>query len=438
MTNILELVNPTLADMQVKLSLYSILGELVHERYITIAASNQFDVILNDLPGFVRDSYGIVKLEFPDGLDGRMMYYRPAPDGNGYDFVFGLPLVDPSYGPTAVSFNTFQPSFLASERNNIVANWLSIVNLDSNAQAFTIGTYDQMGTLLAERNIDVPAFGRMDLDGGHDIAGPSVVGVHVITPKDLTAKYIAQLSRYGGDAPAGFAPSTYRFAFPLVAQYGASDPIYAPISTKFGEYNWLEVVNILDREVTAAVNFYSHDGTLIESVDLTLPPHAQQHFDAASYLAPGDTGYAAVAPGIPFSLIANSMGYMRNSANGSITAIYGSQARRDGLCAVAGSYNLFLNMENYLTVANPQTSQIQVTVSIHGPNLALDKTYSVPARGSLYLPLHDATQFKTAANTYGLVTVRANTADARIYSDLLRVRKLANGLIDFAAPIPLR
>jgi hypothetical protein len=437
MVNILELVNPTKAQIDVRVSLYSIIGELVHEQVFPVPAENQFDVILNQFPGYIGNSYGVVKLEFEGLLDGRMMYYRQAADTFGYDFVFGFALEDAMSGRTAVSFNTFQPSFKEDERDNIVANWLTIVNLEQRPQQFTVLSYDQMGTLLLRRQLEVPSFGRVDVDGGHDLAGPSVVGSHIILPADETIKYISLLTRFGGNVPAGYAPSEYRFAFPLMARRGASQAVYAPITNKFEEFNWLEVINILDEEVRAAVSLYSADGQLLEAVDVVLAAHAQEHIDAARFVGAGNVGYAVVIPKTPNSLVAQSMVYYRDAATGSITSLYGSQARRAYPCSVAGSYNLFLNMENYLSVANPSDEDVSISVLLTGPNLREEKKFSVPARKSLNLEIHNPELFSPAEDSYGLVSVKTN-GSGRIFAELIRVRWREDGVADFAVPTAVR
>ncbi|MCB0324954.1 MAG: hypothetical protein KDD69_15330 [Bdellovibrionales bacterium] len=438
MTNILELVNPTDAPREVKISLYSILGELAHEHRITIGARNQFDVILNEFPGFVADSYGIVKLEFAGVLEGRMTYYRQAGSGSGYDFVYAVPLEEARYGTTAVSFNTFQPSHKPDERENLVANWLTIINLDQSPQSFIIWTYNQTGELLLRREIEVPAFGRADIDGGHDLAGPSVVGMHKIVPLNISVRYLAQLTRFGGDVPAGFFPSQYRFAFPLVAKHGSSESVYAPISNRLQEFNWLEVVNITDQEVRVGISLHSASGTLLESIDATLAPNSQTHIDAAALLPPGEVGYAMVKPEAPKSIIAQSMVYFRDLASGSVTSLYGSQARPLSSCAQSGSFNLFLGMENWLTVANASLEPLDVVVSLSGATVSSNTPYTIPAQGALSLPLHDGGVFGTTPNTYGLVTIRGGKPGIGFFGEVLRLGKDAEGRVDFSAPTAVR
>jgi hypothetical protein len=438
MTNILELVNASESEVPVHISFYSILGELEHERDVTVGARSQFDVILNEFPGFVANSYGIVEIEFEGALDGRMTYYRQSAAGGAYDFVYALPLEEASYGTTAVSFNTFQPSYRADERENLVANWLTVINLDAAPQTFLIWTYDQTGTLLMRREIEVAGFGRADVDGGHDIAGPSVVGMHKIVPRDIRVRYIAQLTRFGGNAPAGFFPSEYKFAFPLVAKHGSSEPVFVPISNRLGEFNWLEVVNIKDQEIRVGISLYSSEGVLLESVDSILAPHAQVHFDAAAILPGQDVGYAMVKPNIPKSIIAQSMFYFRDQLSGSVTSLYGSQGRPIAGCAQTGSYNLFLGMENWLTVANSSDRPLQVSVAMNGAQVDSSTVFEIPARGAVTLPLHDIQVFGAPSDSYGLVSVQSARSDAKVFTEVLRLRKDGEGLVDFSVPIAVR
>ncbi len=438
MINILELTNSTSTNINVKISFYSILGVLADQRTVMVRANSQFDVIMNEFSNFVIDSYGIVKLEFEGSIDGRMSYYRPSTDGAGYDFAYSIPLTDATFGTTAVGFNTFQPSMKPNEVNNQVANWLSIVNLDSAARVFTIMSYNTAGTLIMRREIEVPSFGRADVDGGHGIAGPNVVGYHKVIPKNVSSEYIAQLTRFGGDAPAGFAPSKFKFAVPLSSKLGQSDPIYIPISRKFGETNWIEVVNILDKEVGASINYYAKSGALLESVDARIAPNAQLHFNATEALSAGDIGYATVVPFEPFSIIATSMGYLREAATGSVTSIYGSQARRAMPCAQSGSYNLYLGMENWLLVANSTNNTVEAKVVFSGPNTVAEKVLLLSPRSSSYIQIHGNAELKTAPDTYGLIAVYPKDPTVRLFSEVIRVKYRANGNPDFSMPVPVR
>lgn len=436
MINILELVNPYSQDKSVLVTLYAMDGTRAHQQLVTIPAQSQFDLILNELPGFSNDSYGIVKLEFEGIIDGRMFYYRTTDNFSTYEFAFGIPLANANYGRTAVGFNTFQPSFNLADAEHVVRNWLTVVNLSEEEKVFTVTSYGQHGEELLTRELIIPAFGRTDVDGGHDFAGPSVVGLHTILPRDLEAPYIAQLTRYGGAAPANVLPGEFRFAFPLISRAGTGRTVNMPISNQFTEQNWVEVINTLDREVQVHVRFLNTQGELLDQQQQVFPPFGQHHFNATRLLQAGESGIAVVSSSAPNSLISQSMFYFRNAYTGSIDAMYGSQAREALSRVVFGSYNLFLDMENWLKVVNTSASEKQIQILVHSQDTTSETLLDLAPHGSAILPIHDTAQFHTAADTYGTIEARI-TDGAYIFAELLRIRPYQDK-IDFAAPTVVR
>ncbi|MCB0359724.1 MAG: CHRD domain-containing protein, partial [Bdellovibrionales bacterium] len=246
--NIVEILNRGLSDLDLQLTLFDTTGQRLQHLEIRIAAEGQRDIILNDLPGFQLDAYGVLALEFAQersaDIEARMMYYRDDKVNGGFEFVAATPLEKPLYGSTAVGFNTHQPSLDPDERTNVVAQWLALVNLDTEkAKTFTVIKNDQLGQEIERRDYRVEPFGRIDLEGGHLVPGIDHVGLVRIVPHDLVAPYQAQLYRYGGNAASAFAPDSYRFAFPLLARAGNGALQYAPVSIGAGSSNWLEVAN---------------------------------------------------------------------------------------------------------------------------------------------------------------------------------------------------
>jgi len=288
------------------------------------------------------------------------------------------------------------------------------------------------------REVNVLPFGRADIDGGHSLAGPDTVGYHKVIPSDITAEYIALVTRFGGDAPLGFAPSEFKFAFPLSARLGQSDPIFLSISRKFNETNWIEVVNILDSSVMATINYYAADGRILESVDAMIPANAQMHFNASERLPENGTGFAMIIPRVQRSIIAQSMGYLREVSSGSVTSVYGAQARRAVPCVQSGSYNLFLGMENWLLLGNPTNETVETLLKLTGPGMDQEKTILLPPKSSQFLPIHDGTQYGTSSDTYGLLAIYPKDPSVRLFAQVLRLRFRADNSTDFSAPLPVR
>lgn len=435
MTNILELSNSSDVSTNVSVKLYDSLGAVAHQQTVQIAANAQQDLIINAMPGFSADSYGIIRISFNGSLRGRMFYYRNAADGQSYDYAYGIDLEDASVGTTGLTFNTFQPSTNSVDASNQVANWLSVVNLTSARQTYTVLTYNGDGAKVLQRSITLDPYQRTDIDGGHSILGDSQVGLHKIIPKNSSAKYIAQVIRYGGNAVAGLVPTAYSFAFPLISRAGATGSLYLPLSRQFGEDNWVEVANILNVEVQATVTFYNPYGVAVSSSTVTLPGNSQHHFYVSSNLLYGEVGYAVVKGNKDKALIAQSMFYFRD-LYGSMTSMYGSQARKAQATAGTGSYNLFLGMENYLKISNTTANTTTATVQVNLADSSTVNTYTLPPASTVSLPIHYAATYGTTADTYGFVQVRSSNS-AKLLSELVRARSIS-GNFDFAAPTSIR
>jgi len=442
MINILEIINKGSVDMPVTLSLYDIAGNKVHQQAMAVRANGQFDVIVNDLPGFQANSYGIVALEFDSSfnaaIDGRMTNYRPAPGGASYEFVFAVPFVAPLTGTSSVAFNTFQPSRNPTEATHVIAQWLSLVNLDSSsARNFTVKRYDQSGNLLREDTYAIPANGRTDIEGGHVLPGPGTVGLHIIQPENASFPYMAQLYRYSGNAGPGGVPTKYSFAFPLLARAGSGEVQYAPISTSAGAENWLEVANVLSQPVSMVLQYYNQAGALLRQDNVIVPPHAQQHFFAGALLRSGESGSVHIIPNTANALIGQSMYYFRN-ASGSITAMYGSGMREASGKDFFGSYNLFLNMINALRISNTLPGSNPITLTVYSDTGAPNtRVIELQPHQTIDLSIQDP-QYGTHLNSYGQIAVSTDQTDSLLL-EVVRARFMPGSSdLDFALPTTVR
>lgn len=427
-TNILELVNGSSTSVNVHVNLFSAEGMLKHRQQVTIGGSGQVDLILNDLPGFVRDSYGMVQVDIPDGaVRGRVFYYRPSNVSGEFDFAFGTPLGVGVTGPTAAGFNTFQPSLKAEESANLVANWLTIVNFDSaESNTFTVSRYLADGTKVHEFQVTVPPRGRIDVDGGHGTPGPNQVGLNVITPLRSDLRYLATVMRYGGNAPAGAIPTSYRFAFPIEALPAGQTTVYLPISSGAGGQNWLEVINPSAAVAAIRITITNNAGTKYDELLFTIPGFGQRHLEMNTYLPGGLSGIAEIRTD-GAGVLAQSMFYFRDG-QGAISAMYGSRSRTPTSFTAQGSYNLYLNMYNWLRITNHEDQATQARLVIGDRS----ELISLPAGGGVDLGLHETQRFGTARDTYG--TFRLESIEGASFSaDLLRVRQTDAGQTDFVA-----
>lgn len=435
MLNILELVNRAPQggdDVAVVVDLYSISGEQVNSLKVKLRPGQQRDIILNDMAGFVADSYGLVKLSFSGPLDGRLFFYRPEPAAPGtFSFAFANNLTNGTYGRSLVGFNTMQPSTNPRDAANAVLNWLSIVNLDDATRSFQLSTFDMNGDLLQTKKISVPAFGRVDVDGGHVSPGLNRIGMHEIIPYRSDAPYVAQLMRYGTTVMPDNTPS-FAFAFPLRSRPGIGESVQLPISSRFKATNWLEIANVLDKKVSVEVEFRNSAGHLQERKTLTLRAFQQIHLLASEYLGAEEIGSAILTPHVAESIVAQSMLYFRDGI-GSISSMYGTQHQEASAQAVTGSYNLYLGMENYTRISNASSKTLKLDVKVEGFGGTLStQSYSIPSFGSIELPLYDSAQFGTSPDSYGMIRLIPKKK-GKLLAETIRVRK--QGLeLEYVAP----
>ena len=412
MTNIVELLNPTTSTKTVTLRLYDANGSEQYAQLFTLNPDSQFDVILNDLPGFAADSYGLVTLDASGEIDGRTSYYRTTTDGTSFEFAYSIPFENTTTGTSAVGFNTFNASTNPDDAGDYILNWLTVVNRSSDAKSFTVNTYNQTGTLVATRPALIGPNGRIDIDGGHALVGPSQVGYHEIIPDDTSSPYLAQLIRYATDATL----ATYKYAFPLLAQGASEATQYAPISRQFQEINWVEIINTTDAGVVVTTDFYNGSGSLVGSESVTLAAHAQQNYYVTPYLTAEETGFVKVSTSAANSVVVQSMFYFQDFESGSIATTYGSQGQGVYGAELSGSYNLFINANNWLRVINTSASSASITIRVGDES----QVFTLGAYSSTNLALQDSATYGTAPDTYGFVEL--DPTSPAIIAENIRLR----------------
>lgn len=435
--NILELVNKTDETVEAGIILYKIDGTTCNRLTLEIPPKGQRDVILNDLPGYEQDSYGMVTVA--GGVEGRVTYYRPVSSGNIglYDFAFSLPLHYATFGSSSVGFNTYQPSLDPTEAGNLVTNWLSIINQDTSEKTFTVNTYNNDGVLVAERTVTVGPRGRIDLDGGHGLLGPSNFGKHDVVPEDNRAPYFAFLIRYGNNAPAGVTPSGFEFATILQANPGNGERQIATVTTTVGAQNWLEVINTTDEtQEDVGIEFRTSAGLIASQQKITIPPHGQTHINVNEFLGDDALGFAKITPVSTNSIVAQSMVYIRDGS-GSLNTVYASQAKQafgtSSGSFSSGSYNLYLSMFSWLKVINPNFVSTTVQLDlVHPDGTTNNVVIGVPANSSIDLGLHEAANYGTAPDTFGIVSA---VAEDPVIVETVRLRiDPVTGSLDYIFP----
>lgn len=95
-------------------------------------------------------------------------------------------------------------------------------------------------------------------------------------------------------------------------------------------------------------------------------------------------------------------------------------------------------MYNWLKLTNLTGSARQVTLTLYrGPQVISNRIIGLNPFAGIDLGLHDQGEFNTSPDTYGVVKVDGGL-NGVISSELLRLRTINGGAVDYAAPTVLR
>jgi len=427
--NVLELVNekPSLAIVEVVLR--NEFGIESSGILVNIPARTQRDLIINDLVGFKTDAYGLVEVRVYSGtVSGRVAIYQGGT--SGLNAAYALPLTVGLRGESAFSFNTFQPSLAVDETNFVVANWGTLANLESTTKTFSIDFYNASGQLKASESLSVSPRSQVDFDAGHGRFGKNQIGLVVVRPEDSTARYISFVTRLG-------LSTELSFGFPIRAHAGSKQELVAAVDA--GGEAWLEVSNTSNTASNVSVALISGSGSLAAQSLIQLGPKEQKHIRLDTELPADSSGFVRVKSLGDASVLASTMHYFR-ADDGRIDSMYGIQAKEALRGKQRGSYNLFLNMDNLLTISNvrPEVQQVLLRVETAGGEMRTFPLYLSPMEHLKLRFAGENSEVILPLESYGFVEVLpVGSGAVKVRSEIRRVRMSGDSL-DFVMPLSLQ
>ncbi len=456
MTSILELPNTT-PDDSLQLIVRDPSGQTLSDTTINVPSNTQFDVIINDVPGVPADSYGTYEIRSASRLitRNRTLFYRSSSDTakalaafNIGDYDFATPIYNPKIlrGPVSVSANTFQPSRDLTEADAPVFQWLSLTNLSSSTERYSVRTYAPDGTLLLERAYDLAPYERRDIEGGHQSLGANKLAIHQIIPEREQIPFLAGLMRYG---TTNSGRSSFANWYPAVVPSAKTE--FLPVARTGGREQWLEIANPNQEPAQLRVQVFNSIGLAQSSTTIEVAGFQHQHLHVSASLEIDDAGIVSVEPLNQTSKpLLFSSSYFRNIATGGIESSFSSFfSQEDTLDGFATSYNRYLGMSNFVQISSAALSGTQNVVfksfGTRGPEQA---TVQIGSLGTTLTPYQtrvfnvgESSTLGTIENSYGAllasITVAQGTPDQfNRLGEILRVRTTPTGEIDFVYVLP--
>jgi hypothetical protein len=375
------------------------------------------------------------------GLRGRLSHYLVEPGTGEYRFAQAKELRNPSRGEGFAMGNTLDPQ----GEGFIIFSWAGVMNTSDKAQQYTFKLYNQEGQDVGEPiTFALQPNARYDLAAGHQ-SGPGVYTAQ-FQPKEGSGYYLAEITRYGTDLKPDDPPRpsfTHSFAINSFARGGAGDHLYAATTNDSGtcwtQSNWIEIVNVRSKLVTANLTFRSAFYTEPIVTSVAIPPLAQRHINASALLPEGGIGSVEIVSNEPGSLIAQSSVYFHDCASNRLQTSYTTPARIAGEDFQAGTFNLSIGMTNFLRVMNVKDtpSQIVLNVTRLDGSVLLNSPLELQAGETSDIRFNDLLTFQPEEPLYGVIRLEIN-GSKRVVAESLRYLESADGRMDFAFPTVVR
>lgn len=410
MINILELINTSNQTGNFLLEIFDLSGIKLGQRSITIPAAKERDIILNDMPGFVLNSYGSVRITGTGGVfDGRVMYYRAENSAErNYSFAFSEQLQNGQSGRSSAIYNTYHPSLSAANTNAKVHNWLAIANLDQNIRQFTVTNYDLTGQVIADRRFTVAAQGRLDISAltpGQEI---ETTGLIEITPDNPSGAYLAKVYRYADGTDNRLFD--YAFSAPVKS---SDTKIAAQVDTSASANNFVEIANTSTQQIVVLAHAYSAAGDIIASESISLAAKSQRHL-LIPHLLPGEVGQITLQSNISGSLIGESIVYNKSASTANISTATVFIGNEPFGALLYSSINSYLGMGNELLVSNISNSTVDVLNTADSVSLPT-QSISLTAYSTAILPV---TEFNSSAPDYGKIEISTSLPGSLLVTTL--------------------
>lgn len=434
-TNIISIQNICSATESVEIELFDASGVLGSQQTINLNSKSQQDIIVNQMNGFAPDAYGLLKISNLNAgcIRGHLMKYISSEQQ--VEFQTLLPFTENLIGNSYTTFNTFHPN---AEPENIVANWVQVINLDSSSsRSFTKNIYDSLGSLVESQPFTLAPLARVDLQAGHENPGRNQVGIVEIIPSSASVPYLSYLHRYGKiNALSG--DLDFSLSFP--GREGSAACEFINVSSGAGGQNWLVISNVSGMTSSVSVEIEGIFGNVDTSFDIAIDGFGQRHINISNILTNSQSGLAKVCPNANARIFAESMTYFIDPQSQEISASFGTSSRFGSCGDSYTGYNTFLNQDNWLRLTSTKENVSDVIVRVYdrNGNLLAEVPQWVGAGTNVDLNLSNA-PFNIPDNSFGLVeVVHANGSSDGIIAELVRQRNGVNGTLDLVSGLVLQ
>src|SRR5690606_12767351 len=144
---------------------------------------------------------------------------------------------------------------------------------------------------------------------GHVVPGKNNVGMLRIVPNQMSARYLAQLSRYGASGPFSGLAKFFYFAQTIEARTASNRENLLPLSREGLSENWLVIGNPAATPGSYNIELFAYDGSTLGGFTLGLNPREHLHIFANTFLGASTAGVVRITPLSTSTFVAESNVY---------------------------------------------------------------------------------------------------------------------------------
>lgn len=381
LTQIAEYRNAGSASIGLKLELRTSEGVLKSTNFLTLLPAEQHDIIVNQLGGFLENSYGTLCASILSGPVGALdtTYVTYELSETSFNYAFAVPYAVSRSGLQFLGYNHIFPTLNASELNNPRYGFVQISNEEQTSKSGDLVFYDPEGTEVRRTAVTIPPLGRIDV-ATHTV-GINTVGLIKWQPEDMGAIFRVILSRYYFNSV-----DKLMAAASIPAKIGNGAEAVTAFDTT-SKLSVIELSNTTNSPVLVPVSIYvggvlqNPQGSVTTTV--TVKPLGTTHVVLNEYVANG-IGNVQIDPAVASSIIAEYFEYGLNN-NQTLKMVTNTAMKVPVGTALRGSYNNFLGGCT-LKLANSVSTDETVALTMKrytGESISVASPRTVPANGLL-------------------------------------------------------
>jgi hypothetical protein len=419
----IKIINPTASSERLTATLYRSDGSVCGETVVSSIPPRDVSTVALNTSGCADASgAGLVKLTYPGERYDAELVVRSGMPGRGKLLTSHttLPLMNRLTGKSYAFFDNAYHAARGGEESYTMTNQLTISNLSSSTQSFTVRRYRSNTELVKTEKINILSMGSAVLGFNAEENSAALNGIFEIDPDNKSEGYTAVVTRIGDQRLRADGQVTDQFVSLDYARSGLGRPIFARVRhlPQYLAVQYAEIANVSDRYVRATISRVGATGRASPTLAVHLQPRETRKIRLSRLLSRYEEGVVEINGNGADSVIVTAImkHYRRDKRLMSMKALPISESFGD---LIYGSFDGSMSMINKLKLSNLGGARISANVSCYANSEIVENQAFRLANGRLReLDLSKC----FGKNQRGIIEINSSAPGA-VVADTLRFKK---------------